>query len=225
MTTILLIEDQRDMRNNLGTILEMEYYAVLTADNGRKGLALARQHHPQLIICDVMMPEMDGYSVLQSIRQDQSIAHTPFIFLTAKGEKCDLRTGMNLGADDYLTKPVTAMELLAAVQARLRREQHRPQAGFCPDFTSPRPLERMGLTPREAEVLLWIAQGKANGDIAAILGSTEYTVKKHVQHIFTKMGVESRNAAALRALEALHPSDPQAPEKGRPQLAQHGSAG
>ena len=134
MTTILLIEDQRDMRNNLGTILEMEYYAVLTADNGRKGLALARQHHPQLIICDVMMPEMDGYSVLQSIRQDQSIAHTPFIFFTAKGEKCDLRTGMNLGADDYLTKPVTAMELLAAVQARLRREQHRPASRVLPGF-------------------------------------------------------------------------------------------
>lgn len=204
MTKILLIEDQRDMRNNLGTILEMEGYEVLTADTGLKGLSLARQLLPQLIICDVMMPEMDGFSVLRSIRQDSSMAHIPFIFLTAKGEKCDLRMGMNLGADDYLTKPVTAAELLSAVQARLLREQLRPQAGFCPDFTSSLPLERLGLTPREAEVLLWIAQGKANGDIAAILGSTEYTVKKHVQHIFTKIGVESRNAATLRALEALH---------------------
>jgi DNA-binding NarL/FixJ family response regulator len=203
MTTILLIEDQPDMRNNLATILEMEDYQVVAAHNGREGLAMARERRPDLIVCDVMMPGMDGHEVLKALREDPGMAATPFIFLTAKGEKSDLRTGMNLGADDYLTKPVTATDLLSAVEARLNREQHRPRGNFSPDFSSPHPLETLGLTPREAEVLLWIAQGKGNGEIATILGATEHTVKKHVQHIFSKLGVESRNAAAMCALELL----------------------
>lgn len=203
MPTILLIEDQPDMRENLATILEMEDYSVVLAENGREGLNLARDRRPDLVICDVMMPEMDGYLVLQSLRRDPATATTPFIFLTAKGEKGDLRAGMNLGADDYLTKPVTAIDLLAAVEARLNREELRGRGDFNPNFASPEPLQSLGLTPREAEVLLWIAQGKGNGEIATILGTTEHTVKKHAQHIFAKIGVESRNAAAISALEVL----------------------
>lgn len=207
MKTILIIEDQPDMRNNLATILEMENYSVITAHDGHQGFDLARARRPDLIICDVMMPVMDGHQVLRALRGDPAMAATPFIFLTAKGEKSDLRTGMNLGADDYLTKPVTATDLLAAVEARLNREQHRPRGTFNPDFSSSLPLEVLGLTPREAEVLLWIAQGKGNGEIATILGATEHTVKKHVQHIFSKLGVESRNAALVSALELLSNAD------------------
>jgi DNA-binding NarL/FixJ family response regulator len=203
MTTILIVEDQPDMRRNLATILEMENYTVITASNGRAGLDLARRRKPSLILCDVMMPEMDGYMVLQSLRANSETAGTPFIFLTAKSEKVDLRAGMNLGADDYLTKPVTATDLLAAVGARLGRERYRRQSVFKPDFSSAAPLEELGLTRREAEVLLWIAQGKGNGEIASILGASEHTVKKHVQHIFCKLGVESRNAASICALENL----------------------
>jgi DNA-binding response OmpR family regulator len=121
MKTILVIEDQPDMRENLATILEMEQFAVLVAENGRQGLQLARQAKPDLILCDVMMPEMDGHEVLTSLREDQSIANTPFVFLTARGEKQDLRDGMNLGADDYLAKPVGADALLATISARLAR--------------------------------------------------------------------------------------------------------
>ena len=129
MKTILVIEDQPDMRENLAAILEMEQFAVLVAENGRQGLQLAREVKPDLILCDVMMPEMDGHAVLTSLRQDPSIAGTPFVFLTAKGEKQDLRDGMNLGADDYLAKPVGADELLATISARLAREEKRP-AGY-----------------------------------------------------------------------------------------------
>ena len=204
MKTILVIEDQPDMRENITTILEMENYAVINAANGKEGLDSARDEKPDLILCDVMMPIMDGHEFLRKMREDRTIAGTPFIFLTAKGEKTDLRAGMNLGADDYLTKPASATDLLTAISVRLERELKRPAADFNPDFSSAIPLERaFGLTAREAEVVLWVAQGKSNPEISSILGAAENTIKKHLQHIFEKMGVDNRNAATLRTLEVL----------------------
>ncbi len=202
MKTILIIEDQPDMRENISTILAMEDFAVLEAVDGRKGIELARDEKPDLILCDIMMPEMDGYDVLHALRADRTVAGTPFIFLTAKGEKRDQRAGMNLGADDYLTKPVSATELLAAVNARLAREQVRTSNGT-PDFSSSTPLEELGLTPREAEVLLWIAQGKSNPEVATILGAAENTIKVHLGRIFEKLGADNRHAAMLIAFEKL----------------------
>jgi DNA-binding NarL/FixJ family response regulator len=199
------------MRKNLATILEMENFKVVVAENGQRGVELARSEKPDLVICDVMMPELDGYAVLQALRSDNQLATTPFVFLTAKGDKLELRKGMNLGADDYLTKPVQREDLLAAVQSRLDRrraqqaevESAKSAGGFNPDFSSPVPLQSLGLTEREAEVLLWVAQGKSNGDIALLLGMAEKTVKKHMGNIFEKLGLEGRNAATVRALEVL----------------------
>jgi DNA-binding NarL/FixJ family response regulator len=225
MKRIVIIEDQAPMRRNLALMLELEGYQVGSAENGRAGLELVRQSPPDLVICDVMMPELDGYGVIQALRNDAETAMIPFIFLTAKGDKPDVRIGMNFGADDYLTKPVVRDDLLAAVQARLARaeamEARLNQAaadagGFHPDFSSPDPLHReLALTPREAEVLLWVAQGKSNGDIGVILGMSEKTVKQHMGSIFQKLGVEGRNAASLRALEVL--SQPGANGVKRPQ--------
>ena len=203
MNKILVIEDEPEMRRNLATILKLERYQPLTAENGRVGLQLASKERPDLILCDVMMPELDGYGVLRALRQDPALALTPFILLTAKGEKQDLRSGMNLGADDYLTKPVAKADLLQAIAARLRRSEQQAQREFKPDFSSYRPLLKLGLTPRAAEVLLWVAQGKTNADIAVILGISESTAKKHLLEIFEKLGVETRSAATLRALEVL----------------------
>jgi len=203
MKRILVIEDEAQTRRNIATILRMEGYEPVLAADGREGLEAARRERPALILCDVMMPELDGHGVLRELRADEKTDHIPFVFLTAKGERTDVRTGMNLGADDYITKPVTATELLAAVQARLARESHRPPGEFRPDFSSAVPLETLGLTPREAEVLLWIAQGKSNVEIATILGNTDNTVKKHIQHIFEKLGVDTRNAATVLAFEKL----------------------
>jgi len=211
MKKILIIEDQPQMRRNLATILEMEGFQVSLAEHGNAGIAQARECKPDLIICDVMMPELDGYGVLRILRSEKVTATIPFIFLTAKGEKIDQRTGMNLGADDYLTKPVARTDLLASVKVRLEKrnaheaelESAKSSAGFNPNFESPKPLESLGLTPREAEVLLWVAQGKSNGDIAILLGMAEKTVKKHMGSIFDKLGLEGRNAATVRALEVL----------------------
>ncbi len=106
MKKILIIEDEPEMRRNLATVLRLEKYQPVTAENGRQGVELARAENPDLILCDVMMPGLDGFGVLQALREDAKLALIPFVFLTAKGEKDDLRSGMNLGADDYLTKPV-----------------------------------------------------------------------------------------------------------------------
>jgi DNA-binding NarL/FixJ family response regulator len=204
MKKILVIEDEPEMRRNLTTILRMEKFHPLAAENGRIGVELAKKEKPDLILCDVMMPELDGHGVLQALRDDASTVTIPFIFLTAKGEKGDVRDGMNLGADDYLTKPVAKADLINAVRSRLQRAGQQATPEFKPDFSSSKPLETvLDLTPRVAETLLWIAQGKTNGDIAAILGISEATVKKHVLEIFGALGVETRTAASLRALEVL----------------------
>jgi len=211
-TRILVIEDQAPMRRNIALMLELEGYEVSTAANGREGLDTLRTFKPHLVVCDVMMPELDGHGVVQTMRAEKETALTPFIFLTAKGDKHDLRIGMNFGADDYLVKPIVREDLLAAVQARLSRaaaldakvQDAAASASFNPDFSSPGPLQRnLGLTGREADVLLWVAQGKSNGDIAIILEMSEKTVKQHLGSVFQKIGVESRTAATVRALEVL----------------------
>jgi len=206
MKKILVIEDEPEMRRNITTLLRYYDYQPIAAENGFDGVEAARREKPDLILCDVMMPKMDGYGVLQAIQNDSALARIPFIFLTAKGEKDDLRDGMNLGADDYLTKPVANADLVQAIEARLRRSEQQGKREFAPDFSSYEPLLKFGLTPRAAETLLWLAQGKTNSDIATILGITESTVKKHVQEIFEKVGVETRGAATVRALEVLNVS-------------------
>jgi len=203
MKRILVIEDEPEMRRNISALLRYHDYEPIEAENGRKGLELAKRDRPDLVLCDVMMPQMDGYGVLQALQQDATLALIPFLFLTAKGDKDDLRSGMNLGADDYLTKPVANADLVQAIEARLRRCQQHAKREFKPDFSSTEPLLKLGLTPRVAETLLWLSQGKTNPDIAEILGITESTVKKHVQEIFDKLGVETRGAATVRALEVL----------------------
>jgi DNA-binding NarL/FixJ family response regulator len=201
---ILVIEDEPEMRRNLTTLLRYHEFIPIAAENGRLGLEAARREKPDLILCDVMMPELDGYSVLQALQADPALARLPFIFLTAKGEKDDLRSGMNLGADDYLAKPVPNAELVRAIQTRLRRSEQQAKREFRADFSSAKPLQNLGLTPRAAEALLWLAQGKTNADIATILGVTESTIKKYVQEMFEKLGVETRGAATLRAIEVLN---------------------
>lgn len=118
---IVLIEDNLEMRENIQEILELADYVVASAENGKIGVDLIKSEKPDLILCDIMMPELDGYGVLHMISRNPDTAAIPFIFLTAKSEREDFRKGMNLGADDYLTKPFDDVQLLNAVEQRMKR--------------------------------------------------------------------------------------------------------
>jgi CRP-like cAMP-binding protein/CheY-like chemotaxis protein len=124
MKTILLIEDDAVIRENTAELLELAGFTVHTAENGQLGVAQALATKPDLVVCDIMMPVLDGYGVLQIFNQHAQLAGVPFIFLTAKTERTDLRRGMELGADDYLTKPFDKAELLSAINGRLNRFHH-----------------------------------------------------------------------------------------------------
>lgn len=119
--TILLIEDNKDVRENTAEILELSNFKVLQANNGKIGVELANKEKPDLIICDIMMPVLDGYGVIHLLNKNPETATIPFIFLTAKSDRIDFRKGMEMGADDYITKPFDDVELLNAVESRIRK--------------------------------------------------------------------------------------------------------
>lgn len=121
MANILLIEDNDNMRENTSEILSLAGHHVETASNGKEGVIKVQLNRPDLIICDIMMPELDGYGVLHMLNRDPNTNHIPFIFLTAKADRSDVRKGMDLGADDYVTKPFDDVELLSAVDTRLKK--------------------------------------------------------------------------------------------------------
>ncbi len=121
MSKILVIEDEESVRDNLLDLLEAESFETIAAVNGRMGVEMAMSEYPDLILCDIMMPELDGYGVLAALRQESSTSTIPFIFLTANAAKSDFRQGMNMGADDYLTKPFTRAELLSAILNKLEK--------------------------------------------------------------------------------------------------------
>lgn len=123
MKKVLVIEDNLEVRENLAEILELSGYEVYTAENGKVGVQQARSTRPDIILCDVMMPELDGFGVLRILDQNPQTADIPFVFLTAKAEKDDFRKGMNLGADDYITKPFDDVELLDAIEMRLKKSE------------------------------------------------------------------------------------------------------
>lgn len=121
MKKILLIEDQHDLRENTQEILELAHFQVISAENGKEGVEKAILEKPDLIVCDIMMPVLDGYGVLNMVQNTPEIANTPFVFLSAKADRSDLRKGMDLGADDYITKPFSGTELLSAIDRRIKK--------------------------------------------------------------------------------------------------------
>ena len=123
MKTILLIEDNKDVRENTAEILELANYKVIQAENGKIGVEEAQKNKPDLIICDIMMPVLDGYGVIHLLNKNTETASIPFIFLTAKSERLDFRKGMEMGADDYISKPFDDIELLNAVESRLKKNE------------------------------------------------------------------------------------------------------
>ena len=121
MKKVLLIEDDATLRENIAELLELENFKVLTATNGLEGLDRAKRELPNVIVCDIMMPKLDGYGVLEGLSKSNKTKYIPFIFLSAKTERKDVRKGMNLGADDYITKPFEEEELITAIESRLAK--------------------------------------------------------------------------------------------------------
>ncbi|WP_242118918.1 response regulator [Aestuariivivens sediminicola] len=121
MKTVLLIEDDAVLRENTAELLELSNYKVFTASNGKIGVQMAKKHFPDIIVCDIMMPELDGYGALERLSKLKTTQFIPFIFLSAKTERQDIRKGMNLGADDYITKPFTEDDLISAIESRLAK--------------------------------------------------------------------------------------------------------
>jgi CheY-like chemotaxis protein/CRP-like cAMP-binding protein len=121
MKTVLVIEDNIDIRENTVEILDLAGYRTFSAENGKKGVELAQRQMPDIVVCDIMMPELDGYGVLHLLKKNPDTQHIPFIFLTAKIERSDFRKGMEMGADDYITKPFEEIELLTAIETRLKK--------------------------------------------------------------------------------------------------------
>ena len=119
--SILVIDDNTDIRENIAEILELAGYKIFTAENGKRGVEIAIHEKPSVIVCDIMMPELDGYGVLHLLKRNAGTQHIPFIFLTAKTERSDFRKGMEMGGDDYITKPFEDIELLNAIEIRLKK--------------------------------------------------------------------------------------------------------
>lgn len=128
MTKILLVEDNNEIRENTREILELAGYEIVTAANGKEGYEVAVQENPDLIICDIMMPVLDGYGLLHLINKNERLRSIPFIFLTAKTERIDFRKGMEMGADDYITKPFTDIELLNGIESRLQKVRFQQES-------------------------------------------------------------------------------------------------
>jgi len=156
MKRILLIEDNEELRENTVDILSIAGYAVLTADNGKTGVEMILQHQPDLVICDIMMPILDGFGVLQLMQQHEAVKDTPFIFLTAKTERADFRKGMGMGADDYITKPFTGTELWDAIASRLRKAAIKNQQ-FAPNLQG---LNKLMYEATGKESLKALAEGR-----------------------------------------------------------------
>jgi len=204
--TILVVDDDLSMLDNLADILELNGFRVLKALDGLQALETLQEQIPDLILADVMMPEMNGYQLYQRVRRIPEFIQIPFIFLTAKGEIEDVRFGKELGADDYLLKPIQAEDLMAVILGKIMRYDELKKHGSgriehnrvpCPTAKSPRDL-----TSREMDVLRLMIKGLSNNEIAEALFIEESTVKTHVSNIISKLGVRNRVEVVAYAVQS-----------------------
>lgn len=195
MYSILIIDDDPSISSNMELILQMEGFEVRSACDGIAGLARIREERPDLILCDIMMPEMDGHTLLETLKSEQAHDDIPFIFVTALDGRTDVRRGMNAGADDYLTKPFSAEELIAAVSGRLHRIETMRMRNDKKSFRKEHGILLQQISPREREVLLLVGRGATSREIAEGLQISLRTVEVHRSNLMTKLGAV--NAAML----------------------------
>ncbi len=197
--TVILIDDDSQLRFLTKEYLEIEGgYRVFTAGNGQEGWDLLSEVHPSLIVCDVMMPGMDGYEFVQKLRQNPRLRSVPLIFLSAKGDVGDRIVGLNAGGDVYLVKPFEPEELLAQIRASLARLGW-VALGETPSKLSP----DVYLTPTERRVLRLVAQGLTNQQVADELKVSRRTVESHVSNMLNKINLGNRTELARWAMSYL----------------------
>jgi DNA-binding NarL/FixJ family response regulator len=189
-TRLVLIEDDDSLREEIVFVLETEGFEVIAAESGRQGLYLIEEKHPDIICCDIMLPSLDGYQVLKKLTASPQYADIPFIFITARSDWQQVRYGMTLGADDYITKPFSHNELLSAIRTRLNKRHLRASRTPSPSESRSN-LNLDLLTPREKQVLTLIIGGFTSKEIALRLSISKRTVDKHRQNILTKLDIRS----------------------------------
>jgi len=200
---LLLIDDDPNLILLVKDYLEFRGYEVVTAENGREALEVLEHDIPDMIICDVMMPEMDGYSLVKHVREDPRTSWIPVLFLSAKGQSQDRVKGLNTGADVYMVKPFEPEELVAQVESSLKqaaRIAERPGRGGdnSPKIQVPFDVE---LTPTELRVVQFVARGMANREIADELNVSQRTIESHVSNMLGKTGLHNRTELARWAIE------------------------
>ncbi|MBV8280148.1 MAG: response regulator [Verrucomicrobia bacterium] len=211
---VLVVDDAADIRTVLLRALGRNF-KVRVAKSGESALELLPYINPDIILLDVLMSGMDGFATLREMRRVPGFSQTPVLFLSGLGDIANKLRGLRLGAVDYITKPFHPQEVLARLESQCQVYCRRSQE-ICQEFAteiapvptrSPRTLIVLGLTPRETEVLFWIAEGKTTPEIALILNAAPTTIKKHVNHILEKLGVENRLSAALLANDILRAAE------------------
>jgi len=199
---LLLIDDDPNLILLVKDYLEFRGYEVVTAENGRKALEVLDLEIPDMIICDVMMPEMDGYTLVENVRKNPRTNWIPVLFLSAKGQSQDRVKGLNTGADVYMVKPFEPEELVAQVEASLRFRPNPPSAtggDAGPKIHVPFDVE---LTPTELKVVQFVARGMANKEIAEQLKVSQRTIESHVSNMLGKTGLHNRTELARWAIES-----------------------
>jgi DNA-binding NarL/FixJ family response regulator len=201
--TLLLIDDDPNLVLLVQDYLELRGYIVITAKNGRDALKILEKDIPNLIICDVMMPEMDGYAFVKKVRDNPQTNWLPILFLSAKGQIQDRVAGLSKGADVYMVKPFEPDELVAQIEASLNQSLRMRQAqnsdlGSAVSVQVPFDVE---LTPTEQRVISMVAKGMANKEIAESLSVSQRTVESHVSNMLGKTGLHNRTELARWAIE------------------------
>lgn len=202
---LLLIDDDPNLILLVRDYLEFRGYQVITAENGREALDILEHTIPDMIICDIMMPEMDGYSLVEHVRQDLRTSWIPVLFLSAKGQSADRVKGLNKGADVYMVKPFEPEELVAQVESSLKQasrliHHNNSRALDTEPIFHNVPID-VQLTPTELKVVQFVAQGMANREIADELNVSQRTVESHVSNMLGKTNLHNRTELARWAIE------------------------
>ena len=202
--TLLLVDDDPNLILLVTDYLKFQGYEVLTAENGQEALDILETTLPDLIICDIMMPEMDGYSFVKKLREDPSKQWLPVIFLSAKGQSSDRVKGLEIGADVYIVKPFEPEELVAQVKSSLRQTNRlmvhgNKKSSLETTFSHvPKDIE---LTPTELKVVQFVAKGLPNREIAEKLHVSQRTVESHVSNMLNKTNLNNRTELARWSVE------------------------